>query len=137
MAEILNLDSDEAENQEHLGELERDQQNLGHALVAAEHVWEYANDYSNTMCDGLGANPYCAGASWGLACFPNPARIVCGIANMLGKSLSYAILAAVTIASQAVDNALETLGEHYSLYFVPHFLLQIRIFYVIMNSCQI
>ena len=124
MVEIFNLDTDQAANQEHLGGLQYHWLNLGHALTAAEHLWEYASNYGDEMCNNLGGPTECLGAGIALACLVNPARIVCGTANMLGKGISYALLLAATIAYHAYDDIFEiaTLGELYLMSHAPHFL---------------
>ena len=87
---------------------------MGYALTAAEHLWEFASDYGDSMCDNTGPHVLCLGVSLLLACAPNPAAIVCGIANILGKMVSYGILFAVTLAYESIDHIYEiaTLGEH-------------------------
>ena len=121
VVEIFNLDSAEAGNQEHLGELQRHWLNLGHTLTVAEHLSDFSSDMEDDVCENMGDNPLCLGASLGLLCIPNPPRIACNIASLVNLIISYAILIGVTIAYQAVDDIFEiaTLGELYQLSLFP------------------
>ena len=117
MVETINLDSAEAGNQEHLGDLQRHRLNLGHTLTHAENLNEFTKDIKDDVCEFWGDNPFCIGASLAIACFPNPPRIICNTVAMLLKLLAYPIFVGVTIAYQAVDDIFEiaTLGERYCL----------------------
>ena len=108
------MDSNEAEDQESLGELQRSWHNLGHALKAAEHLWEHLNGVYDAKCDALGENTMCAGASFGLVCAPNPPKLICSAVKITVKFILYLILVGVTVSYQAVDDIYDiaTLGEH-------------------------
>ena len=119
IVDILGADNAEAENQERLGEMQRDWLNLGHALTAAEHLWDLVFSIGQETCDTMGDYIMCIGGSLALACVPNVARIVCNIVKLVGIGISYSLLISVTIAHQAVDDIFEiaTLGELYCLVF--------------------
>ena len=122
MVEIIGLDDGEAENQEHLGDLERDLLNLGHTLTVAEHLYEFSGNMEEYICGFFGDNPYCVGASFAILCVPNPPRIACDTVALASRIISNVILVGVTIAYQAVEDIFEiaTLGEPYLLSCVPH-----------------
>ena len=107
VVDILAVDDDQAANQENLVELQRTWLNLGHALTAAEHLHDFVDDLEDDLCEIMGDNPYCIGASFAIACFPNPLRIACDIFSMVAGTISYAILVGVTIAYQAVSDIYE------------------------------
>eukprot|EP00956_Cyclotella_meneghiniana_P040818 scaffold206212_cov43-Cyclotella_meneghiniana.AAC.1 len=102
LGDLTGIFSDDAaaEDQKTLEGLQRDWILLRHLLVAAEHVWEFAS------------------ASLALACVPNPAAMVCGIASLFGKILSYGILFAATLAYEQIDRIYEiaTLGPNTAIY---------------------
>ena len=93
-------DDESAEDQGHLPSLDLAQLALNHIHVTAEHVWEYIESSLDDQCNNLGDFSICLG----MICVPNWAKIICGIAKVIGKTLSYALLVSATIAFQAVDD---------------------------------
>jgi len=93
---IYELDSAEAIDRESLVRLQRHRLNLGHALVGAEHFWDFV---LVDKCNVLG--------EFYIGMFPNPMRFACEFAHKLKGILTYIVLVAVTIAYQAVDDTYE------------------------------
>ena len=109
------LDSAEASDQESLIAMQELWLNLGHFLVAAEHIYDFTDGMDDNICGSIPDNP-CIGASFALACMPNPLFYICKIMSISLNQIAYAILVAATIAYEAVDRDYEiaTLGEHSS-----------------------
>ena len=122
VVEILALDTAEAKDQGDLEKLQRHWLNLGHTLTHAENLYGFVIDHSEEVCSTFGDDPYCFGVGWAIACVPNPLRIACNVFRLAAMIVSFAILAGVTVAYQAVSDIYEiaTLGELHLLSFAPH-----------------
>eukprot|EP00956_Cyclotella_meneghiniana_P003490 scaffold4251_cov37-Cyclotella_meneghiniana.AAC.5 len=115
-------DTDQAENQDSLIALDLAHLKLSQALQAAEHVWDLTTNELDDVCDDTGESQICAGASLGIACFPNVPRLICSVSRKIGKKFAYYILVYTTIAFQAIDNemAMATIdpnAEFYDYYY--------------------
>ena len=86
---------------------------LGHALTAAEHIYDFTEEFGEGVCELLGDYFPCNGAGVGIICIPNGPKFICKHAKLLLMSIGFAVLTAATIAYQVVDGDYEiaTLGE--------------------------
>ena len=84
---------------------------LGHALTAAEHLWDLA---TQDECPAFGPFNIVGGASLGIFSIPNVGRYICEVVKIVGRAIIYALLFAATIAYHVVDEDYDiaTLGEH-------------------------
>lgn len=83
--------------------------NLGHALTAAEHLWDWTTFLSGEMCEAIPDLPLCA---------PNPVKTVCHVSTIVKITIAYAVLFSVTVAYEVVDRLFEqaTLGPDREFY---------------------
>ena len=112
--DIISLDIKKAVNQESLVKLSRHSLNLGHTLEGAELTYDIATKVFEAKCN-LPPKQLCAPSPpLGTFCVPNPFYHACTAGYSIFLWFSYAILIAVKIAHQAVDQAydLASLGDH-------------------------
>jgi len=92
--------------------------NRGHLLTGAEHLYAFTEDASDDACEAMGPDNFCVGASFGIVCLPNVAKMACKIVKAIITAVAYPLMVAATIAFQVIDDeyTLATLGENQAIY---------------------
>lgn len=75
---------------------------IGHALEAAQLFYDFSLEKAKEVCEAMPENP-CIGASFAIACFPNPGYFICRVMKIAISTIGMALLQAANLAYGIVE----------------------------------
>ena len=110
-------DDDAAEDQASVDNLASQLVKFKNSLSTAELIFNFVIEKTGAICDAMPENP-CVGASFAIACFPNPVYYVCRGVKIASDIIASAVFEAVNIAFEvmAALTAGNTISESQAFY---------------------